>query len=312
MHTRREFLARASAVAAAAASLGATVGGQAAADAAGGPPQLFHVGYQIFSWGRYFPSAWWEAARECAAIGFPGIEGENTIANLYAGREPEFSARMRQQPERLAAIYSTTDLDISSQFYVNRYKNLLAAKFAQPQGTKVLVIGGTEAQERTPAHFVEYARQANAIGKEVLETTGLQVGVHPHLGSLVQHRDDIRRVMDTTDPRYFNLCPDVGHLAGGGMDPTEIVKTYASRVIHLHLKDWKRPVPGQLSGFAELGTGEVDFPALVRELKTIGFHGWADVELDGAIDPAASARRNMAYLTKVLHLRVGNMTDATQ
>ena len=260
----------------------------------------------LYSWGRYFPPAWWEGARACSEIGFPGVEGEYTIATLYSGRESEFAERMRRDHEQLAALYSTTDLDKPNQFYVNREKNVRTAKFAQSQNAKVIVIGGTEARERTPAQFAEYARQANEIGKEVLETTGVRLGVHPHLGSLVQHRDELDRVMDATDPRYFNLCPDIAHLAAGGMDPVEVIRAYASRVIHLHFKDFKHPAPGGgFGGFVELGKGNVDIPGVVRELKTIGFKGWADVELDGAADPAASAVRNRDYLMKVCHLQIG-------
>ncbi|MFZ0737343.1 MAG: sugar phosphate isomerase/epimerase [Candidatus Acidiferrales bacterium] len=304
MHTRREFLATAS------LALAATVGQPASfivrnTTATSDPPQLFRIGYQIYSWGRYYPPAWWQAARDCSTIGYPGIEGESTIANLYSGRESEFSARMRRAREELAALYSTTDLDHPSEFYLNRYKNIQAAKFAKLQGTRVIVIGGTEASERTAAQFTEYARQANAIGKEILETTGLQVGVHPHFGSLVQGRDDIDRVMELTDPRYFNLCPDVAHLAAGGMDPLEVIRKYSQRIIHVHLKDYKPASGKDFGGFVELGKGIIDLQGIVRELEMIGFKGWADVELDGAVDPAGSAVRNRDYLTNVLRLRVG-------
>ncbi|MGH9707094.1 MAG: sugar phosphate isomerase/epimerase family protein [Candidatus Acidiferrales bacterium] len=304
MHTRREFLTTASFTLAASVGQPASLLARLTSPAAE-PPQLFRVGNQIYSWGRYFPPAWWEACRACSEIGYPGIEGEYTIATLYSGRESEFTARMRRNHEELAALYSTTDLDQPNQFYVNRYKNVMAAKFAQPQGARVIVIGGTDAKERTAAQFVEYARQANAIGKEIFETTGLQVGVHPHLGSLVQHSEDIDRVMESTDPRYFNLCPDVAHLAAGGADPVEVIRKYSQRIIHVHFKDYK-PVPGREFGeFVELGKGTVDFPGIVRELKAIGFKGWADVELDGAVDPYASSVRNRDYLINMLHLRVG-------
>ncbi|MGB8477175.1 MAG: sugar phosphate isomerase/epimerase [Candidatus Acidiferrum sp.] len=304
MYTRREFLTTAS------LALGATAGQSASllarfSAAASEPPQLFRIGYQIYGWGRYFPPAWWEACRACSAIGYPGIEGEYTIATLYSGRESEFSTRMRREHEELAALYSTTDLNQAGQFYVNRYKNIQAAKFAKSQGARVIAIGGTDASERTAAQFVEYARQANAIGREIFETTGLQIGVHPHLGSLIQHRDDIDRVMESTDPRYFHLCPDVAHLAAGGADPVEVILKYSQRIIHVHLKDYK-PVSGRDFGeFVELGKGTVDIPGIVHALEAIGFKGWANVELDGAVDPAGSAVRNRDYLANVLHLRVG-------
>jgi len=304
MHTRRKFLTEASFALAAAVARPTSALARLSA-AATEPPQLFRIGYQIYSWGRYYPSAWWEACEACSASGYPGIEGEYTIATLYSGRESEFSVRMQRYHEELAALYSTTDLDQPGNFYVNRHKNIQAAKFAQQQGSRVIVIGGTDAKEKTAAQFVEYARQANAIGKEILETTGVQVGVHPHFGSLVQNRDEIDRVMESTDPRYFNLCPDVAHLAAGGMDPLDVMRKYSRRIIHVHLKDYKPASGRDFGGFVELGKGIIDFQGIVRELKLSGFKGWADVELDGAVDPTASAVRNRDYLTNVLHLRVG-------
>jgi inosose dehydratase len=295
---RRSFLGR----------LGALAGGSAlmnfGADlaAAAGTPQRFRVGYQIFSWGRGYPRSWWMATRSLAEVGFRGIEGEYTISELYGGREPEFVKHMNLYGMNLAALYSTTDLDRPAEFYENRRKNLAAARFAQPLGTKVIVIGGDEATERSDERFQEYAKQANAIGQEVLEATGIRVGVHPHLGSLVQKRADIDRVMEMTDPRYFNLCPDTAHLAAGGSDPVEVFRTYRSRIIHTHFKDYKPDPKMGFGRFLELGEGDINFPALVEELRSADFRGWIDVELDGSPEPEAAARRNRDYLVNVLHL----------
>ena len=305
MHTRREFL-WAAGLSLAAGTDRCFPGGLVQSDTNGARHQLFKVGYQLLSWGRCYPEALWHGVRDCKRIGYDGVEVEATLATLYSGREVEFSGPMQRETMQLAALYSSTDLDQAGQAYANRYKNVAAAKFAQQQGTRVIVIGGFEARERTPAQFREYARQANALGKEILETTGVRIGVHPHYGSLVQDRSALDRVMQTTDPRYFGLCPDVGHLLAGGMDPVEVISTYSQRVIHIHLKDYRPPTaPGIFGKFVELGEGKVDFPAIVHELLTIGFSGWADVELDGAVDPAASALRNRTYLTEVLKLKVG-------
>jgi len=69
------------------------------------------VGYQIYGWGRYFPSAWWKGAATVGALGYRGIEGEYTIAELYEGRDEEFEEGMRRCGVALAALYSTTDLE---------------------------------------------------------------------------------------------------------------------------------------------------------------------------------------------------------
>lgn len=280
-------------------ALGLALSGLAAPAAPAAPKRNFKVGYQIYSFSRDFPSAWWRGAAAVAAVGFKGIEGEYTIAELYEGRESEFEDGMRRIGVRLAALYSSADLENPRLHYENVRKNLLAAAFCKRMGAPTLVIGGMEAKRREDELFTAYAKTANEIGKRALESYGVRFAVHPHVGSLVEGRQDIARVMDRTDPRYFFLAPDTGHLAGAGCDPVEIFETYKDRIVHAHLKDWAPPVPPATRGsFVVLGKGNVDFPALLRILETTSFDGWLDVELDGGrgTEPTQVARDAKQYL----------------
>lgn len=263
------------------------------------------IGYQIFGWSRYFPQAWWKGAAAVGALGFRGIEGEYTIAEQYEGREAEFDDAMRRAGVQLAALYSTTDLERAPEQYENTRKNLAAAAFCRRTGARMIVVGGTEARERGPEVLARYCRAANDLGRRVHETHGVRVGVHPHLGSLVESRDDIGRVMDATDPGSFWLAPDTGHLLAGGSDPVEVFRTYRSRIAHAHLKDYAPPAAGSGRGsFLPLGKGRVDFAGLIATLRDSAFDGWLDVELDGGrgIDPAEAARSARDYLIGTLGL----------
>ena len=298
--TRRDFLERAGR----AGALGLFAGFPTAWLQAAAPARL-RIGYQIFGWGRYFPSQWWKGAAAVGALGFRGIEGEYTIAELYEGREGEFDEGMQRCGTRLAALYSTSDLERTRERHENMRKNLHAAAFCKRMGSRMVVLGGTEAKGKEPAMFETYAREANEIGKRMLETYGVKFGVHPHVGSLVETREEIARVMDGTDPRYFFLAPDTGHLIAGGSDPVEVFQVYRDRIVHAHLKDYARPsVPGGRGAFLPLGQGQVDFPALIRILTAAGFDGWLDVELDGGrgIDPAEVARGARDYFLNTLKL----------
>jgi inosose dehydratase len=51
-----------------------------------------------------------------------------------------------------------------------------------------------------------------------------------------------------------------------------------------------------------LGKGEVDFPALMKELETLQFDGWGVVEQDilpGMGEPKESAKRNREYISSL-------------
>jgi inosose dehydratase len=96
-----------------------------------------------------------------------------------------------------------------------------------------------------------------------------------------------------------------------GIDPVEVIRRYADRVRHVHLKDalavdeaeeylqphahWTVRVRGGAREvprwFAEPGAdgGLVDSAAVVRALVDIGYSGWVVVESDQSPHPAASA-----------------------
>ncbi len=273
-HDRRDFLR--------------TLGGLAAVGTIGGVGSIaapaearIRIGYQIYGFGRHFPEAWWAGARAVGEAGFRGIEGEYTIAELYEGREAEFHEAMAACGVRLAALYSSTDLEHAHEAYENTRKNLHAAAFCERASARMLVVGGTHAERKTEEDFAAYNRAADELGRRTLETHGVRLGVHPHVGSLVESREEIARVMDGTDPRWFFLAPDTGHLVAGGSDAVEVFETYRDRIVHAHFKDYRRPAAGARGRFLPLGEGDVDFPALVGLMKDAGFDGWADVELDG-------------------------------
>ncbi|HUG42660.1 MAG TPA: sugar phosphate isomerase/epimerase family protein [Acidobacteriota bacterium] len=269
--------------------------------------QTFQIGYQIFGWGRYFPSAWWRGAAETSAIGYPGIEGEYTIAQIYQGREEEFRDKMEGMNLRLSALYSTTDLERPAERYVNIYKNLKAAEFCRKMGAETLVLGGTEVEERSPEAFRIFAETANELGKRTFETHGVRCGVHPHRGSFIETREHIERAMQDSDPRFFFLAPDTAHLVAGGSDPVEVFETYRSRINHVHVKDYlPDPSTPARGSVVPLGWGTIDFPKLFEILKEESFAGWANVELDSAVGLTQGRVAELAfeYLVR-LGLQIG-------
>ncbi|WP_340537280.1 TIM barrel protein [Nocardioides sp. GXZ039] len=145
---------------------------------------------------------------------------------------------------------------------------------------------------------------------------GVRAVVHPHLGTLIEDADDVRRVLDHTG---LGLCLDTGHLAVAGADPAAIARAHPDRIGHVHLKDVDgdlaaRVRTGSLSYadavaaglWTALGDGVLDVPAIVAALETAGYAGWyvleQDVMLDDgtSADPAGEVRRSLAYLRGVL------------
>jgi sugar phosphate isomerase/epimerase len=152
--------------------------------------------------------------------------------------------------------------------------------------------------------FDVFCRQVNHQ-VEVCAGWGIRVGLHNHLGSVVESQQQLEAFMDA--------CPDCGlvfdtaHLAAADGDPLEIVSKYRDRMVMVHVKDWfvTNPEIGLGDGwynrgrFCELGAGNIgmDNAAVVKALIDGGYEGWICVEHDTHLrDPLADLAHSREYL----------------
>lgn len=133
----------------------------------------------------------------------------------------------------------------------------------------------------------------NRLGKAVRER-GIALTFHHHMGTVVQSKVDVDRLMEGTDPEYVSLLFDTGHFAYCGENPLEILKLYGPRIKHVHLKDIRPEVVAQVEqehlSFLQgvrLGTftvpgdgGGVAFEPIFEELSRIGYEGYMLVEAE--------------------------------
>jgi inosose dehydratase len=140
------------------------------------------------------------------------------------------------------------------------------------------------------------------LGKIALDN-GIQLGLHPHVNTIVETPDEIDLILGLTDPLYVRVAPDTGHIRLGGGNVVEIIRKYKDRLSYFHLKDssgvFDRPNFGP--NLRELGKGEIDFPAIMAILKEIEFKGWMNVEQDYTVTtPAQSAAVSASYIHQTL------------
>ncbi len=159
------------------------------------------------------------------------------------------------------------------------------------------------------------AQGAERIARAVRAETGLRTVFHHHCAGYVETPAEVDKLLSLTDADLLGLCLDTGHYAYGGGDPVEAVRKYADRIWHLHFKDHSPEVAARARAenldyfaavqhgiFCELGQGDVDFPAVIAEVKKIGYDGWVVVEQDvlpGMGAPKDSAARNREYLRSI-------------
>ena len=157
----------------------------------------------------------------------------------------------------------------------------------------------------------------NSLG-EIATEDGMRLCYHHHMGTGVQTRAEVDRLMADTDPRHVHLLFDTGHLYWSGDDPLELARAHAQRIKHVHLKDIRRAVMEDCDRrglpfleavsegvFTVPGDGAIDFAPILRALADADYEGWLIVEAEQdprKAHPLTYALKARAYLREVAGL----------
>jgi inosose dehydratase len=150
----------------------------------------------------------------------------------------------------------------------------------------------------------------------IVAARGLLAVLHPHVGTMVETRADVDRVLAGSS---IPLCLDTGHLLIGGTDPLELAKAVPNRIAHTHLKDVDAALAAKVQSgeltytdavragmYTPLGWGDVDIAGIVSVLRDNGFDGWFVLEQDTILDgepagegPVRDVLASVAFLQAV-------------
>jgi inosose dehydratase len=167
---------------------------------------------------------------------------------------------------------------------------------------------GEDGWRRAGDHLRELADLAAA--------EGLQLVLHPHVGTVVESAAEVEQALAHTDVPW---CFDTGHLLIGGVDPAQFVRDHADRIGHVHLKDVNASLAErvgrgeltlvravQMGLFQPLGDGDARIDEIVRLLDDVGYERWLVLEQDLAITgteppadggPALDVRKSIEFLS---------------
>lgn len=171
--------------------------------------------------------------------------------------------------------------------------------------------------------YNQFAPKLTAFA-DYLQSEGVSLAFHHHMGTVIQSADDIRTLMDLTSDAV-GLLLDTGHMTYAGDDPVAVAKAFSARIVHLHCKDIRpdvlRQVQAQDSSFLDAvlagvftvpGDGGVDFGAILRALPG-NYSGWVVVEAEqdpARAEPLRYAQMGYQYLSSLLAGRLQYTEDA--
>ena len=162
----------------------------------------------------------------------------------------------------------------------------------------------------------EWKKFTNGLSKlgNIAKEYGITLVYHHHMGTVVQTAEEIDKMMDMCDPEAVYLLFDTGHLAYCGEDYMAVLKKYAKRIKHVHLKDIRPEIVQKvkdehksflqgvhMGAFTVPGDGALDFKPVFDVLDEAGYEGWmlVEAEQDPAIaNPFKYAKMARAYIAE--------------
>ncbi|MBN1459105.1 MAG: sugar phosphate isomerase/epimerase [Armatimonadetes bacterium] len=79
---------------------------------------------------------------------------------------------------------------------------------------------------------------------------------------------------------------DVGNADYQGFDPVAEIGQLGKHIFQMHVKEIG----------AEMGQGKLDFTAIARAIRSVGYDGYLVLETEAGHDPAANAARNLTFV----------------
>ena len=255
----------------------------------------------------------------------------------YAGTElghkyPRQTAQLQELLEQfdLQLVSGWHSLELLQQPFAQEERRLLQhVEFLRSMGSTVVIVA--ECSRRLynqPGRALQFEGRESLLraseweqlcaGLEALSCLatdrGMTLVYHHHMGTVVQNRAEIDRLMQGTSS--LRLLADTGHLAFAGVDPAAVFRDYAERIGHVHLKDVRQEVvqatraeSGSFDAavrrgvFTVPGDGDIDFEPLFAQLESMRYAGWLVVEAEQdptLAPPLLYAARGRDFLRRTL------------
>ncbi|NHB57855.1 myo-inosose-2 dehydratase [Acinetobacter sp. 194] len=150
----------------------------------------------------------------------------------------------------------------------------------------------TEKPYFSDEEWQQLADGLNVFGELALKYN-LKLVFHHHMGTGVQTKEEVDRLMAMTDPTKVFLLYDTGHIYVSDGDALSMLHQYIDRIAHVHFKDVRLEPLEQckksnksfldsfLHGiFTVPGDGVINYQEIYDYLTEYHYHGWIVIEAE--------------------------------
>ncbi|PCF85227.1 myo-inosose-2 dehydratase [Staphylococcus delphini] len=244
---------------------------------------------------------------EMALAGYEGTE----IGNKYPKDAEVLKSYLK--PRNLSVASAWLSLYLTTKPYEETEKFFIDhMNFLKALGAKVIVVSeqGKSIQGdincplfkfKPTFNDEEWKKLIDGLHRlgSIARDNGMKIVYHHHMGTGVQTTEEIKRLMDATDPKLVSLLYDTGHLHFSGEDIVDIFNLYTDRIHHIHFKDIRSTIVERVKkeklsfleamkqgAFTVPGDGDIDFKPILEMIQESDYAGWIVVEAEQ--DPAVA------------------------
>lgn len=263
------------------------------------------IGCETYTWqmpGEHYKGKLEHIMSVCQQAGFTGIEPETSFLQ-HLSDPALMQEALREHNLDLAVLCVVEDWLNAEETVAERTRADQWITFLRHFPDTILLLVQMPQNNRDNLR----TRQKNGIScvndfARRAADKGIISSYHPNSppGSVFRTAEDYEILLTGLDPEVIGYCPDVGHIAKGGMDPLEIIQKYRNRVNLIHYKDMYPD-----GRWAATGEGAIHFKEITQYLVDTNYTGWIIMEdecAEAISDPDGVTLKDGIFVREVLHM----------
>lgn len=229
--------------------------------------------------------------KQVRSFGYSQVEGYEGQSGLFWGMT---NKDFKKYVDGLGLNFVSSHCDINKDFEKK-------AAQAGEIGMQYLICPYLGAQ-KTIDDYKKAADKFNACG-DICKKNGLRFAYHNH-GYSFTALDNVMPqdvMMQNTNPETVDFEMDIYWVVTAGADPLEWLKKYPERFRLCHVKDReKNAAAGVADASCDLGTGSIDFSAILAASKELGMKYFiVEQEKYAGTTPIKSAQAGAKYMESI-------------
>jgi hexulose-6-phosphate isomerase len=230
-----------------------------------------------------------EAMSMAKAAGFDGIEPSLTMDGPITTTSSEDELkRLRDHAEKTVTIHGlmggqpirSAPLTTNDQDQIKRGVENIASALRVVKilgGTSLLVVPGTISEDVRYDIALEGTLEGLKQVAPIAEDLQIAVAVENVWNKFLLSPVEMRNMLDEVNSPYVGCYFDVGNFLGWAI-PQHWIEILAHRIKKVHVKDFKVAV-GNMSGFVTLLQGDVNWKAVRKSLRDVGYDSYLSAEI---------------------------------